>query len=110
MSAYLDQTRINQLHEIMGAEAHSMIASMLISLADTVERLETVVAAGDLDQAIQAAHAARNDALMLGAAPLQQALRDLEDAARDADEGRAQAMLAHVRAVWPPTRDQLAAL
>ena len=110
MSAYFDPHRIAQIEQVMGVEAGTMVASMLASLTDAIERLEATVARGELDPAVQAAHAARNDALMLAAGPLQAALSDLEAAARDADEPRAAAALERVRAVWPPTRDQLAAV
>ena len=109
MSAYFDPRRIAQLENVMGAEAGAMLASMLDSLTQAIERLEAALGAGELEPAIQAAHAARNDALMLGAGPLQAALTDLEAAARDADESRARAALKRVRDVWPPTRDELAA-
>ena len=108
MSAYFDPHRIAQIEQVMGVEAGTMVASMLASLTDAIERLEATVDRGELDPAVQAAHAARNDALMLGAGPLQAALSDLEAAARDADESRAGAALERVRVVWPPTRDELA--
>jgi HPt (histidine-containing phosphotransfer) domain-containing protein len=110
VKAYLDPARIAQLHEIMGAEAPSMLVSMLSSLAAAIEQVDAAVSAGELDPAIQAAHTARNDALMLGAGALQEALRELEAAARDDDDSRARAMLERVREVWPPTRDALAGL
>jgi HPt (histidine-containing phosphotransfer) domain-containing protein len=108
VSAYVDPTRITQLQEIMGGEAPSMVASMVSSLAGAIEHLEVTVAAGELEPAIQAAHAARNDALMLGADAVQEALRELETAARDADDVRTRQMLERVREVWPPTRAELA--
>jgi HPt (histidine-containing phosphotransfer) domain-containing protein len=110
VSAYVDLTRISELQEIMGAEGGSIVASMLSSLTGAIERLDAAVADAELDQAIQAAHAARNDALMLGAAQLQAALTDLEAAARDFDQSRTSTALERVREVWPPTRDQLAGL
>jgi HPt (histidine-containing phosphotransfer) domain-containing protein len=110
LSAYVDPDRIAQLEEILGSEAGSMVSAMLTSLATAIERLEASLAAGALEPAIQAAHAARNDALMLGAGALQAALSDLELAARDADDARTQDALDRVRAVWPPTRDRLAAM
>ena len=109
MSAYHDPARIAQLHAVIGAEADAMVASMLASLGRAIERLEVTVAAGELDPAIQAAHAARNDALMLGAGPLQSALTEFEAAARTADEPAARAALERVKAVWPPTRSELIA-
>lgn len=110
MNTYFDPARIAQLKEIMGAEAGTMVDSMLASLSGAIERLAAAMAAGELAPAIQAAHAARNDALMLGAAPLQTALSDLEAAARDDDEARARDAFERVRAVWPPTREQIAAM
>jgi HPt (histidine-containing phosphotransfer) domain-containing protein len=110
VSAYVDPNRITQLAEIMGAEAPSMVASMVSSLAGAVEHLEAAVAAGELEPAIQAAHTARNDALMLGADALQEALRELEEAARYGDAPRTSRMLERVREVWPPTRAELARL
>ena len=110
VSAYLDPTRITQLQEVMGPEAASMVTTMVSSLTAAIERLEAVLAANELDPAVQVAHTARNDALMLGAGALQEALRELEAAARDADEAEARAMFKRVLEVWPPTLEQLAAL
>jgi hypothetical protein len=110
VSAYFDPARIAQLEQVLGSDAASMVAAMLASLAAAIERVEATVDAGELAPAVQAAHAARNDALMLGADALQSALSDLELAARDADESRTRDALGRVLAVWPPTRDQLAAL
>jgi HPt (histidine-containing phosphotransfer) domain-containing protein len=108
VSAYFDPARIAQLQQVLGDEADSMVASMLASLTEAIEHLESAMAGGELEPAIQAAHAARNDALMLGADRLQAALSDLEAAARNADDPRARNALARVRVLWPPTRDELA--
>jgi HPt (histidine-containing phosphotransfer) domain-containing protein len=110
VSAYHDPARIAELHAVMGAEAGAMVASMLTSLSGAIERVEITLAAGELDPAIEAAHAARNDALMLGAGQLQSALTEFEAAARAADESGARAAFDRVRAVWPPTRDELSSL
>jgi HPt (histidine-containing phosphotransfer) domain-containing protein len=110
VSAYFDPARIAQLEQVLGSQASAMVASMLASLTRAIERLEATVDAGELEPAVQAAHAARNDALMLGAEALQAALSDLELAARDADGPRARGALERVRAVWAPTREKLAAI
>jgi HPt (histidine-containing phosphotransfer) domain-containing protein len=110
LSDYFDLTRINELQELMGSESGPIVASMLVSLTGAIEEIEAAVAAGKLDQATQAAHAARNDALMLGAGQLQQALAELEAATRDFDEPRACAAVERIRAVWPATRAGLAAV
>jgi HPt (histidine-containing phosphotransfer) domain-containing protein len=110
VSDYFDPGRIAQLKEVMGSEAEAMVASMRASLAAAIELLDAAMAAGELDRAIQAAHAARNDALMLGADRLQATLSELEAAARDGDGPRARDALDRVRTVWPPTRDELAGM
>ena len=108
MSDYFDPARIAQLQQILGDDADAMVASMLASLTEAIERLQETMAGGELEPAVQVAHAARNDALMLGAGPLQAALSELEAAARDADDTRARRALAGVQEVWPPTREELA--
>jgi HPt (histidine-containing phosphotransfer) domain-containing protein len=108
VSDYIDATRIAELQDILGADTQSILSSMLTSMTRAIEQLEAAVAAGELDRAIQAAHRARNDALMLSAARLQAALTELEAAARDADEPRTRDALERVREVWPPTREELA--
>jgi HPt (histidine-containing phosphotransfer) domain-containing protein len=108
VSAYFDPARIAELQDALGADTQAILSSMLTSMTVAIEQLEAAVAAGELEQAIQAAHRARNDALMLSAARLQAALTELEAAARDADEPRTQDALERVRAVWPPTREELA--
>jgi hypothetical protein len=107
VSAYFDPARVAQLEQVFGAQASAMVASMLTSLTQAIERVEATVEAGDIPAAVQAAHAARNDALMLGAEALQSALSDLELAARDADARRTRDALERVRAVWAPTREEL---
>jgi len=108
LSSYFDPARIAELQEVLGADTHEILSSMLTSMTRAIEQLEAAVAAGELEHAVQAAHRARNDALMLSADRLQAALTELEAAARDADEPRTRDALERVRAVWPPTRDELA--
>lgn len=108
MSDYFDLARIAELQKVMGSEAGTIVASMLTSLTAAIDEVDAAVPAGELDRATQAAHAARNDALMLSAGPLQRALSDLEAAARTGDDTGARAALERVREVWPATRDGLA--
>jgi HPt (histidine-containing phosphotransfer) domain-containing protein len=110
MNAYYDPTRVKQLQEVMGSEPEAVIASMLKSMTTGIDRVETAVASGELDQATRAAHACRNDALMIGATQLLEALTALEVATRDCHEARTRAALERVKQVWPPTRDELAAV
>jgi HPt (histidine-containing phosphotransfer) domain-containing protein len=109
VSAYFDVSRISDLESVMGQEAGAIVATMLRSMGSAIEQVESATAAGELDQATRAAHAARNDALMLGARELQEALTELEAASRSWDGDRARVALDRIREVWPPTRDGLAA-
>jgi HPt (histidine-containing phosphotransfer) domain-containing protein len=109
VSDYFDLTRIVELQDALGPDAESILGSMLRSMAAAIEQIEPALAAGELDEATQAAHRARNDALMLSARPLQEALTELEAATRDYDSARAATALERVQDIWPPTRDELAA-
>lgn len=109
MSAYYDLEQILRLEGVMGPDLGAIVPPILASLAEAVEDIEAATAAGDLDGVTRAAHRGRNDALVLGARPLLKALTELEAAGRDLDQARAAEAFAHVRDVWPPTRDELTA-
>lgn len=109
MSDYFDLARIDELKDLMGSEVGPIVASMLGTMTGAIEEVEAALAAGDLDRATRAAHAARNDALMLGAGPLQRVLTELEAAGRKFDEVEARAALERLRKIWPATRAGLAA-
>lgn len=109
MSDYFDLSRIDELKDLMGSEVGPIVASMLATMSAAIEEVEAALAAGELGRATSAAHAARNDALMLGAGPLQRALSDLEAATRLLDEPGAGAALQRLRGIWPATRAGLAA-
>jgi hypothetical protein len=108
MRAYIDLKRISELQGVMGTDTEAIAASMLASMTTAVEAVQNALATGDLDRATGAAHACRNDALMLGAGQLLEVLTDLEAATRDLDAGRANDALRRLRQVWPPTREELA--
>ena len=108
MTAEFDLARIAELQQVMGADAATILASMLASMTSAIEEVETALTAGDLNRVTQAAHRCRNDALMLGAKELQEALTAIEAATRDHDESRAREALTQLTAAWPATREQLA--
>jgi HPt (histidine-containing phosphotransfer) domain-containing protein len=110
VSDYFDVSRISNLEAVMGTEAGAIVATMLRSMTSAIEQVESATVAGELDLATRAAHAARNDALMVGAGQLQEALTELEAATRRWDGDRARVALERIREVWPPTRDGLAAV
>jgi HPt (histidine-containing phosphotransfer) domain-containing protein len=107
MSAYFDLERLRGLEDVMGSDAGAIVSSMLTGMTEAIDEVEAAMAAGEPDRAARAAHRCRNDAMMLGARPLLEALTELEAAGREYDEARATVALERVRAVWPPTRDEL---
>lgn len=109
MNDYVDLERIGELADVIGTDAPAILSSMLENMTAAIDELELAMASGELDRATSAAHACRNDALMLGARQLLAALTDLEAAARGSDRAGAGTALERVREVWPPTRDELAA-
>jgi len=108
MTTYFDLERIAELQDVMGAQVGTIVASMLRSMTAAIDEVEAAFAAGELERATRAAHLCRNDALMLAATPLLEALTELEAATRDSDGSRARDALEGLRAVWPATREQLA--
>jgi HPt (histidine-containing phosphotransfer) domain-containing protein len=107
VSSYYDLEQVLRLQGVMGPDLTSIVRPVLTSMTEAIDEIEAAMAAGDLDRVIRAAHRCRNDAMVLGARPLLRALTDLEDAGRDYDEARVTEARAHVREVWPPTRDEL---
>ena len=108
MTTYFDLKRIAELQDVMGAETSRIVASMLRNMTASIDEVEAAFADGELDRVTHAAHLCRNDALMLSATPMLDALTALEAATRDHDESRAREALEQLRAVWPATREQLA--
>jgi HPt (histidine-containing phosphotransfer) domain-containing protein len=107
MSVQLDLRRIAELQGLMGTELGEIIASLVQSMSRAIEQLEAALAAGELERAAYAAHQARNDALMVGAAELQRSLADVEATSRESRLELARENMKRLREIWPITRDQL---
>src|ERR1700730_14357956 len=107
MKVQLDLKRLAEVQDLMGAELPEIVGSLAESMRANVERLEESMAAEDLDGAARAAHACRNDALMVGAQELLEALTELETAARAGELRAASEALERTRSVWPATLEQL---
>jgi HPt (histidine-containing phosphotransfer) domain-containing protein len=110
MSAYFDLERIRGLEDVLGSDAGAIVSTMLTGMTEAIDEAEAAMAADELDRAARAAHRCRNDAMMLGARQLLEALTELEAAGREYDAPRATAALERLRAVWPPTRAELIAV
>jgi HPt (histidine-containing phosphotransfer) domain-containing protein len=107
MAELVDRDRIAELEQLLKEPLAEIVAELAQSMDESVERATGALAAGDLDTTARAAHRCRNDALIVGAGPLQQALATLETAARASETPGAQAALAAVADIWSKTRPEL---
>jgi HPt (histidine-containing phosphotransfer) domain-containing protein len=107
MTLELDLTRLARIREVLGVELSELIGGMLDTMHVAIDQAELAMSTGDLEGAAKAAHACRNDALMLGAKELLAALESLEQAARSGNRAGADQALVSLRTIWPLTRDEL---
>jgi HPt (histidine-containing phosphotransfer) domain-containing protein len=105
--AALDRKRIAELGEVIGPDLGRVIESLCESISGAINDADAALVEGELPRAAYAAHRCRNDALMVGALQLQEALAALEEATRRQAATPAREALDRVRAVWPATRDEL---
>jgi HPt (histidine-containing phosphotransfer) domain-containing protein len=103
----LELERLAQIQEVMGAKLPEIVGGMVATMTTEIDQLEEAMQAGALDRAAKAAHACRNDALMIGARQLLSALTALETAAREGQEELARQQLVALREAWPATRTEL---
>lgn len=110
MTAELDLSRLDRVAELLDTSVPEIVADILEKLTAGIEALDGQLDPDDLEGTAKAAHACRNEALLVSAQPLLHALTALEHAAREehlADVRAAQVTLAEV---WPATRQALAAV
>jgi HPt (histidine-containing phosphotransfer) domain-containing protein len=106
----LELERLVQIQEVMGTRVPEIVGGMLQSMTAAIAQVEEAMQAGALDRAAKAAHACRNDALMIGAKELLAALTGLETATREGQEDLAHKHLTALREAWPRTRVELTRL
>jgi hypothetical protein len=112
MDASLDLRRLTDLRDLEGmtpAAWEQLVDEVGVSIRDCARRLESALAQGELANAVQATHRARNDAVMLGAGELNEALGVVERAARAGDLAGSRAHLDAVRVALAATLEALAA-
>jgi hypothetical protein len=107
MNVELDGKRISELETAIESDFEQIVAELERSMTELIERIELTTSSGELESAARAAHACRNDALLVDAQELLGALTTLEHAAVKGRRAAARDALARVRAVWPATRAAL---
>jgi soluble cytochrome b562 len=104
----LDLSRLDQVVEVLGSSMPEIVAGILTSLTEAIDGLNAHLDDGELELAAKAAHACRNDALLVGARPLLSVLNELEQAARHGRLEQARSATLELGDVWPPTQEALA--
>jgi HPt (histidine-containing phosphotransfer) domain-containing protein len=107
MDPLIDTARVVELEQLMKEPLTDLIAELVQSMDESIERARTALAVSDLDTTARAAHRFRNDALIVGAGPLQAALASLETSARQGESAELAGLLAKVEDVWSVTRPEL---
>jgi HPt (histidine-containing phosphotransfer) domain-containing protein len=103
----VDRERVVELEQLMKEPLAELVAELAQSMDESIERARAALGHGDLDTTARAAHRCRNDALIVGAGPLQQALGTLETAARASETPAAESALEAVVDAWSKTRPEL---
>jgi hypothetical protein len=106
----LDAERLAQLRVFNEAELRQITADVIDAVGAQFDRLQTAFAGHDLTTAADAAHRARNEALLVGAMELCDAFTEVEEASRSGDGRRASDAARAAQDLWPPTRDAIASV
>jgi HPt (histidine-containing phosphotransfer) domain-containing protein len=95
------------LRDLLQADLPELVTQLATRISDTLIRLDSALAADDLPAVADAAHSARNEALMLGARRLLTALEAVELHARDQHPQAVREALGRVQVIWPDVRAEL---
>ncbi len=106
----LDAERLAQLRVFDQSEQRAIAGGAVRQIAQQLKLIDAALATGDERSAAQAAHGARNEALIMGALELCEALERLEQDVRRSDQAGARAAARAAHAAWPATREAIAQL
>jgi hypothetical protein len=103
----LDDRRIAELEIFTDAQLQKLVADVISAISELLDRVTASVAPPaqpDFPQLEDVAHRGRNDALVVGASELADALGQLELAAREGHLAAARATVSRLHALWPATQ------
>jgi hypothetical protein len=103
----LDLGRLAELQGLLGTQLSEIVTTLLNELGRALRDIDAALGERDLDAVAQAAHAARNSALMIDAQPFLARLGELEASARRLNLTSALAAQTRVTEAWPPLRRSL---
>jgi HPt (histidine-containing phosphotransfer) domain-containing protein len=106
----LNPERLAQLHVFSEAELRQIMADVIDALEAQLSRIRTSLPARDFAELADAAHRARNEALLIGATDLCDALTSLEQAARSGDPVGSEQAARRAEEWWPDTRGAIEAV
>ena len=109
MARDFDLRRLHELPELLGSDLPVIVTTLLEELTRATDQVQKAIGSGDWAAAAEAAHAARNSALMLDAGPLLETLNRVELAATRDDGAAAEAAAAQLHQTWPALRTGLEA-
>jgi HPt (histidine-containing phosphotransfer) domain-containing protein len=107
MDPLINRERIADLDRLMNEPLGEILRELVQRIDEAIERARQALEADDLDTVAGVAHHARNDAMIVGAGPLEHVLSKLEAAARAKDGAVAGDALNGVEHAWSMTRPEL---
>jgi hypothetical protein len=103
----LELDRLAQIQAVMGEKLPEIVRGITEGLTTAISQVDDAMRSGELERAAKAAHAGRNDALMIGAKQLLSSLTTIETSAREGQTEPAMEALADLHEIWPPTLEEL---
>jgi hypothetical protein len=100
----LDPARVDELRVFTREELKVVAAEVIRSVSAGIEAAHVAAASGDMRGLAQAAHAGRNEALMVGARALADDFGQAEIAANAGDARAAREAIARVESSWSTVR------
>jgi HPt (histidine-containing phosphotransfer) domain-containing protein len=104
----LDAGRLRDLQIFSSSELEEIGRRAIDAISRELDALDRALGDEEFRAAGEAAHRARNEALLVGARELAESFQSVEDAARASQAAAAGQAAATARSLWPPAREAIA--